>query len=214
MGWFNKKPTVVMADLDKLHQEAIPHNDAPIISAHYGGNDGWAAQVGVNLPPVANQDRILVHYDRPPADKSGKQYWNDRNASAIERGSVEHYQPDLFKETVGSNPRASDPRLVPIPTSRPTTQMSPSNFRFTRPFDQNMSRHLNGSHFSMASMHRSYPINQMQAPRRFRNTYRIEPPPLDTNSIDLPNDTTATVPGAIYASPTTSMNRNAFRLGN
>lgn len=213
MGWFSQKPNHEIGDLDALHREVQTHDPYPNPSAHGNGIDGWAPRVGKELPPIANQDRILVHFDRPPADQAPERYYQDRNESFLRRGQVENLRPENFPEVQKNDTRAPDPRwTAPQEGLRPTTRQSPSNYRFTRPFDQKVARHLNGLHFSMASMHRSYPINGMQPPRRFRNTWRLEPPPNDMQMADMPADSTPDAVVNTYVSPQVSPSRGAYRL--
>jgi hypothetical protein len=85
-----------------------------------------------------------------------------------------------------------NPRLNFSAEPRPTQQLSPRRYSFTRPFGNNTSKvgakHFTGVHFSMADHRRNYEIYGMQPVFNRRNTYRLEPQPWDTNVVDMPPD--------------------------
>lgn len=78
----------------------------------------------------------------------------------------------------------------PDPERPQTTQ---STYRETARYDQNWERRLTGRHFSMASNIRTYPIGGLTPTHRLRNTFRLEPPPVDARWTDLPPETVQTV---------------------
>lgn len=78
----------------------------------------------------------------------------------------------------------------PMPTRQQGTQ---STYRAESPYDQRWARKLTGRHFSMASNIRAYPIGGQQPFHRLRNTWRMEPPPIDARMTDLPPDTVQSV---------------------
>jgi hypothetical protein len=72
-------------------------------------------------------------------------------------------------------------------------QFSQSTWREVARYDQNWGRRLTGIHFSMASNIRAYPIGGLSPFQRYRNTFRLEPPPVDLRMTDLPSETIQTV---------------------
>lgn len=202
---------------------STPRGKVPIIPSTGKGTgiDGWAPKLGVTLPTVPNQDALLIHYDleKPTDPGHPSRFWTNRNAQRLAYGAQEKLQAG--SNETGSNggyqggdgttawdtasPReiiADDPKRTPVPNSRPTMTQSPSNYRFTAPMHAGRgdTPHLNGWHFSMADIHRSYPIRGMRPSQRLRNTFRLEPPPRDAQSMDVPA-TLPTVPAQEYVTP-------------
>jgi hypothetical protein len=215
-----------------------PMTRYPIISAHYNGLDGWAPRVGIELPPVRNQDELLSHYDREKPNEANPNvgptpFWAQRNRSLrLRADTYETWYPGTLS-TMGKWPNGQDSwpvndpahaiqetarrdvKEIPVMPSRPTAFMSPSNFRFEHKMRSGRGdiQHLSGAHFSMASMHRNFGVGGMQPARRFRNTYRLEPAPRDAASYDEVPDNV--VPNGTVQSPNTvgAPNRNrSYRL--
>lgn len=152
-----------------------------------------------------NRDQIQRHsveainevgWTSPPGPGGSANQWapNPRFNAYPEGGSVS-----------GFSPGAPD-------TVRPTARMSQNTYSFTRPFDQNYARRLNGSHFSMADHRRTYPVFTMRPPPTWRNTSRVDPPPWDANIVDTPNGPNTVLAPAIpnYEAP---MNSQQFVFG-
>lgn len=214
-----------------------PRGQVPIIpSTGMGtGPDGWAPRVGIELPAVPNQDALLIHYDleKPSDPGQPSRFWTNKNSDRLARGSVEK----LFSGSndTGSNGgfqggngttswetlptqehMADDPKRTPVPNTRPTQSQSPSNYRFYAPMRSGKGDlpHLNGNHFSMATIGKTYPIKGMRPAQRLRNTFRLEPPPRDAQSMDVPA-ASPTVPAQEYVTPvpaTASPGKRSFRL--
>lgn len=137
-----------------------------------------------DFPTGSEQDAILVHWDRPPADQNPQAWWDDRE--------LWEKQADKNVSTVGtnlpsiggrSNTFADHPNWNPPATNRPMTDaLSPSSWRYLRPWDQDFDRELNGIHFSAADNNVAYLLGEMQPVGRGTSTYRLDP---------LNNDTTA-----------------------
>lgn len=193
--------------LDTLHDEAIPEGGYPIIpSGFWGGPSGWSPTVET-IPEI---DDVYIHYDAPAADSVGNPntFWQQRNKSLIDRAAENEDEVNSGKGwyvAQHENQIVQNPYIIALPRpNRVTAYESPSNYRFLAYPDGlfRSKRNLNGMHFSMAQMHRSYPILGMEPAHRFRNTYRIEPPSRDSMNTDLPMGAgTTTVPGALYNSP-------------
>jgi hypothetical protein len=83
-----------------------------------------------------------------------------------------------------------NPRDYPPPETRWTEQQSPTTYSFVRYYDQlhkgSGARTFNGNHYSEAEHPRRYDILGMQPPKVGRNTYRLNPVPWDSDSIDVP----------------------------
>lgn len=135
-----------------------------------------------------NSDKLAraANDERPPGyGGGGKDSWDVTQVSGSERRAL---PPTYFASQWDSN--------------RPTAHQSPSNYRFLHVMrsGQGDVPHLNGTHFSMASMHRNYPIRGMQPARRFRNTWRLEPPPRDAQNVDIPQGGNPSVPNSVFVS--------------
>jgi len=188
----------------------------PTLPAHYGGLDGWSPRLGVNSFTLKDQDELLVHYDdEPPTNPTPSDpYWKTRNDSRLRRGAAEKLSATYWDGTSFENTEAPNPVFYgPPKPSRPTAYYSPSNYRFQAPMRSGRgdTPHLTGQHFSMASMHRSYPIRGMTPKQDWRNTFRLEPPPRDAANMDVPAEE-ANVPAAVYTSPVAGVSGGSFRL--
>jgi hypothetical protein len=176
------------------------------------GLSGWAPRAGIEMPPIADQDAILTHWlDEPGNNPVGKYgadpYYGQRNQDAIARRNYDEVlrvptNAAGFPIDSHENPEARNPNWVPPLPDRPTAYQSPSSYRFQHKMRSGHgdTRHLSGEHFSMASMHRSYPVRGMQPARRFRNTWRLEPTPRDEAATDLPGPVVQPASGQ-YVSP-------------
>lgn len=198
---------VVPVDLNAAHSFAAPSPSKNPNPPTYGANP-YAPRLGADLPTIANQDAILVHYMQPPADRAPQQWYEDRNHAKLRLGrNQELFQTRDWTEDTARQPDAVNPWDHTPVSTRPTSTHSPSDFRFVRPFDQRMERRLNGESGSLATLGRAYPIGGMQAPRNFRNTLRIQPPSRDTENMDMPGTVTAAPVPAVYVSPQVSTER-------
>ena len=198
-------------------QFSTPRGKVPIVPAHYNGPDGWAPRIGIELPVIRNQDAILVHFDdEDPSEAKGDhaptKFWASKNAWRISQFPLDKLGTTTSNNGTdswsvdsrsSSQNRARDPKEIPVPPSRPTAYMSPSNMRMVSPMRSGRGDVPlnNGSHFSMANMRRTYPIRGMRPATTFRNTYRLEPPPRDAQNVDIPSAPVATVPGYTNISP-------------
>lgn len=149
--------------------------------------EGWA-QSFRSVPGESPDEPIDFAVD---GEKAPQTFFERlRGKDVIYRHSVEDLDADgWYIQKDGANKRAApDPRRTPPPEPRPTQQIGPSTYSFTRPFDQGIERRNNGVHFSMADHERNYEILGMAPVRTLRNTYRIEPGPWDTDIVDMPPD--------------------------
>lgn len=170
-----------------------------------GGDDGnmdhpggeWAPELrgGAEGLPDAHRTQSMPLYEYGPAgNQPPAQFWQGPNGP-----TWESRQREIAVETVDGdgwrmartalyalNKRAApDVRRTPPPEPRPTQQMAPVTYSYTRPFDQSgNARNLNGNHFSMADHRRNYPIYGMQPVSNRRNTFRADPQPWDTDIVD------------------------------
>lgn len=113
-----------------------------------------------------------IGWTTPPGGEAGSaNQWapNPRFAEYPEGGNY----PGFTEDTPG--------------TVRPTARESQNTFYFTRPWDQQWARRLNGMHFSMADHRRNYPIMGVKPAPSWRNTSRVDPPPWDANIVDTPD---------------------------
>jgi hypothetical protein len=164
---------------------------------------GYAAKLAVRPSaqetPSAQRLATIPREDfRPVPNRPAEEFWRPIDADDKLRHSVETQDANGWTENKGQLKRAPDPRWNPPAEPRPTTQMAPRSYSFTRPFDQfnrewpdalvGSARTLNGTHFSMADHRRNYAILGMRPPTSRRNTYRLEPTPWDEQVTDLPPD--------------------------
>jgi len=92
------------------------------------------------------------------------------------------------------------------------TVWRPTNWEFQRQYQGLGQTTLNGSHFSMASNIRTYPVGGMQSAkeRGRRNTYRINPDPHDETYVDMPP--ASELPQVTFTSEAAVPSSRAYRL--
>lgn len=192
---------VVPVDLNAAHSYVAPGASKYPSPAVYGAQP-YAPKLGADLPAIANQDAILVHYFQPPAGSDPSKWYADRNSMKLRVGLHEElFQTRDWTQVAEKQADAIQPWDHTPPSTRPTATHSPSDYRFIRPFDQRFERRLSGDQTSMAQVGMAYPLGGMQAPRNFRNTLRIQPPARDTENVDLSGAVTASPVPAVYVSP-------------
>jgi hypothetical protein len=198
--------TLTPVSLDEAHSVAQQRNDYPSKNTQRA----YAATYTPELPSIPQQDAILVHWYRPPDSGNEQPWWNDVNADRIARSQQEHFETNYWQEKADDpvfaarNPWHDDIRNF----LRPTAEQSPSNYRFERPFYPGDGyAQSTGTHFSMASQRRAYPVNGMEPTRSFRNTFRLEPIARDAENTDLSGVNAATAEPAIYVSPQAGQSR-------
>jgi len=198
--------TVIPVSLDDAHSTVQPRNDYP--SKNTLGN--WAATYSPEFPAIPNQDKILVHWYRPPDSGNEQVWWDDVNRDRIDRTTVnEHFETNYWQESVDPKYAAHNPWHDNIRAQlRPTAEQSPSNFRFVRPFYPGDGYGKStGIHFSMASNRRAYPVGGMEPIRSFRNTFRLEPTARDAENADLSGVNASNADPMIYVSPQAGQSR-------
>lgn len=179
---------------------------------------GWAPPV--YRIPVSRPD-LVADYRTDP-QRPPQETWRSRDRDDARRHSVEDQDADGWTEQKGYKKWAPNPRSVPPPEDRPTMQMAPRSYSFTRPFDQlnrsygdaqvGTARQNNGVHFSMADHRRSYDILGMApAQRSRRNTFRLMPPPWDANIVDMPPE--MEMPNVTVRSVDVPRDNRTYRLG-
>jgi hypothetical protein len=156
----------------------------------------WAPELegGSTGIPDAHRNNVMALYDfRPTVTKPPEEWWAGPHGPGTENlerhRAVETVDGDGWREFRGDMTRKRaipDIRRTPPAESRKTSDMAPVTYSYTRPWDQDVSRHLNGQHFSMADHYREYPIYGMQPVSNRRNTFRADPMPWDTNIVDMP----------------------------
>lgn len=199
---------IVPINLNEAHSFAAPATDEYPAQFAFG-TPSYADRLNIELPTIKNQDEILVHYFQPPAAKNPQQWYNDRNKDKIYRGTQEHFFTDNVSEVVSPDQMEDNPwwHGVPVPT-RPTAHMSPSNYRFIRPYDQRWERtNVLAQSGSQARVAYPYPVGGMQPQNTLRNTFRLEPPARDIENMDLNNSKVAAVVPAVYVSPQQTSSR-------
>lgn len=198
--------TLIPVSLDEAHSVAQKRGDYPSKNTQ----KTWAATYTPELPPVPNQDEILIHWYRPPDSGHEQAWWNDVNEDRIQRSQHnEHFTTTGWQESTDPVYAAKNPWHNDIRGQlRPTASQSPSVFRFVRPFYPGDGYgQSTGRHFSMASNRRAYPVNGMAPVRSLRNTFRLEPVARDAENADLSGVNAAVSEPNIYVSPTSPQRR-------
>lgn len=141
---------------------------------------------------IDEQDSILVHWYRPPADTNPQPWWDDKDPwSKKQREDIETQigVPWTDDTSITTQPDP-DPRWNPPVVTRPTAFLSPSNYRFTRPYDQYTEHELNGIHLSLAENRRAYLLGgQAGLMPTWNNSYRLDPVTNDASAVFV-GDTT------------------------
>lgn len=146
---------------------------------------GWAPHLGVDLPDIPNQDAILVHWDRPPADENPQAWWTDRTYDRQRRWASEQLNAHYVDVGEHRQARGDDPRWNPPTHTRPTQTYSPSSYRFVRTFDPYKRRMFTGISSSMSSNNRSFSVGGMNPIKPWRNTYRLKPANRDATGAEM-----------------------------
>lgn len=138
------------------------------------------------FPTVPEQDKLLVHYDRPPGDENPQTWWEDRTVwQQFQAHNVEKQRgvPWDLDTTKGPEP-APDPRWNPPEVKRPTAFLSPTSYSYTRPYGQEVEHELNGVHFSLADNRRAYVLGGSAGRvNTWNNSYRVDPVTNDATSV-------------------------------
>lgn len=161
--------------------------DEPGGNRQYVSDMGWAPGVSsgdIAGTPDPQRTEETLRVDRRANLRNPWAWWQHFRADQDKRESVVEQDADGWTELKGSRSRAADPRWIPVPESRPTQQMAPRNYLFSRPFDQDVARRFTGAHMSLANNRRNYEILTMAPATQWRNTYRTEPTPWDTDIVD------------------------------
>lgn len=169
--------------------------------APYNDEFGWSVHMrrGVeNTPDAMRNLEFPVRQDGPTGGTPPRTYWAPRDADERIRESVTDTDANGWRTESHFKPvNRNNPRETPPAETRWTERLGPSNWSFTRPFDQlakgTGARTFNGLHFSMADHRRDYEILGMKPWRQSRNTYRVDPAPWDADMYDVPPDATVGV---------------------
>lgn len=167
------------------------------------------------FPTVYQQDRLLTHWDRPPADENPQDWYEDRNLWTVQQRKIENIEgtPETGSTSKPSEP-APDPRWNPPDVRRPTAFLIPTNgYSMVRPFDQTSEHELNGVHLSLADNKRAYMLGgSVGRVPQWNNSYRVDPMSNDASATfvgDTVNDVPVTI---LYANNRNSSPRGAYRL--
>jgi hypothetical protein len=175
----------------------LPTSAAYAAPSLEGGSKGWnrspiaaystPLRDGLGSTPDQMRLKEINQYnDQPTPGRPEVEFYQGKDTDHIRRYSIEYVHADGWEEKKSRYKRGDDPRWDPVPESRPTQKMAPVSWIYTRPFDQDIKRTLNGTHFSMADHRRNYPVYGMAPVVNRRNTYRVDPTPWDTSQVDMP----------------------------
>lgn len=152
---------------------------------------GWATKLAMRIAGTPDPQREMEMRTltvRPNDNENPDRFYGPIDAETKQRESVTETMGVGWVEQKSQYVMGPDPRWNPPMESRLTSDMSPANYRFTRPFDQkekgNGARRFNGMHFSFADHRRDYDIGGMAAAQNYRNTYRSSPAPWDADMYD------------------------------
>lgn len=145
---------------------------------------GWSPTVEHRIEGTPDPQRIeeTQRNDRRANLRNPWAWWRKYDAETAKRESVTETDADGWTEAKGNKsiaPRPGNPG-----ESRPTQQLSPRTYLFSRPFDQDVARRFTGEHMSLAVNRRNYEILTMAPVTPRRNTYRVDPVPWDTDIVD------------------------------
>lgn len=179
---------------------SIPNMDSP-------HNNGY-------FNTIAEADSVLTHFDRPPADQNPQAWWDDRNTFAKQqRETIEHQEGvPWMGDTSKPGPIGDNPNWVTPTVNRTSAFLSPSQYRFTRPFDQDTEHTLNGVHLSLADNRRAYMLaGNVGQVRAWNNSYRVDPTSNDAGAVFV-GDTLTNTGGTTVLYNTDVSTRPSYRL--
>lgn len=165
------------------------------------------------FPTIARQDAVLVHWDRPPPDTDGSAWWQDRDLWRVRQNEIENLIATPSGLTGVPNQYADNPNWNPAPnTSRPTANMSPSTWRYTRPFAQETDPNFNGVHTSLADLHTAYELRGAVGRNvPWNNSYRLDPVSNDQTAVFVGDTVTQSGQVLSYGVPQV-FGGNSYRL--
>ena len=168
------------------------------------------------FPTIASQDAVLVHYDRPPADQNPQQWYDDRNTWAkLQRETIEtQIAVPWSDDTSKPGSMADDPKWTPPNVSRPSAFLSPSSYRFLRPYGQDVEHEFTGVHLSLADNKRAYLLTgEVGRTQGWNNSYRLNPVSNDSQAVFVGDTITNNVGTSVLYAQTQEFNpRPSFRL--
>lgn len=209
---FKKKQTQVETgpppEINELHHFQAPSKNTRSPNATWG----WAAREGVEVPPIPDQDKILIHWFRPPAAENPVHWYHDRNQGNDVRNSEEHLNAEPHPINEARREIGPDPRWTPPVHTRATQLQSPSSYSFTRPFDQRTRHRLTGVASSMTSNQRSFSVGGMNPIKGWRNTYRRIPANRDAIAADYAFEQNPVAEVPQYFSPNAGLPDRAYRI--
>jgi hypothetical protein len=181
-----------------------------------GGGPGWTRANDDMVQVWANQN----HRPGPPPDQPPE------NWSGYHQDPAMVTEPNNTRDLITKPVPSTNPGEVGFRTSpyanpeaftfeRTNLLHRPTTWEYWRDMTQDGGeRFLNGSHFSMADNHRTYPLGGMQAARErnLRNTYRVQPQPWDESIVDIPTQSSG-VPQVYFDTPQADMSSRGYRLG-
>lgn len=178
---------------------------------------GWATKLArliAGTPDPQREMEIPTRTVRPNADENPSHFYGPIDAETARRESVTSTTATGWSEQKSQYIMGPDPRWNPPSEARLTSDLSPSSYRFDRPWDQlskgNGARQFNGMHFSLADHRRDYDIGGMTAAQNYRNTYRASPAPWDADMYDEPES--QTVQDAVVSYVPAPSASSAYRL--
>jgi hypothetical protein len=199
---------------DRLHYEDQVGSNGTDAAYYFPGkvpemDDGY-------FPTIADEDAILVHYSRPPADVNPQQWYDDKDVWAKQqRDKIENQTAVPWSDdTSKTGPMADDPKWTPPTVQRPSAFLSPSSYRFTRPFGQDVEHELNGVHLSLADNRRAYNLSgNVGRTATWNNSYRLDPVSNDAQAVFVGDTVTNDVGTAVlYAREQDYNPRPSYRL--
>jgi hypothetical protein len=167
------------------------------------------------FPTIADQTALLTNYYEPPDDQNPDAWYQDKDRWGMQQQKFQKLTGVPWEDnTLTPILMDDDPRWVPPPVQRPTAFLSPSSYRFTRPFDQNTEHDFNGVHLSLAENRRAYILTgTVGQADNWNNTYRVDPLSNDSQAVFVGDTVTNNVSTAVlYEQSRSDTFANGYRL--
>jgi len=168
------------------------------------------------FPTIDQADDVLTHYSRPPADVNPQEWYDDKDTwSKVQREKIEHQTGVPWMDDTHKAPEmADDPKWHAPTVNRPSAFLSPSSYRFLRPFGQDVEHELNGVHLSLADNRRAYMLSgNVGRTQSWDNSYRLSPVGNDAQAVFVGDTVTNDVGTAVIAAQLSQYNpRPSYRL--
>lgn len=195
------KPGSMGTDAAYQWEGSVPNYNNPVANGYF--------------PTVAQQDNLLTNYYENPPGESPIAWYQDKDQWGMEQLKFQKLEGVPWQDnTMHPVMMQDDPRWKPPPVERPSAFLSPSSFRFIRPFDQTTEHDFNGLHLSLAENRRAYNLSgSVGRDTTWNNSYRVDPLSNDSRSVFVGDTVTNNVDTTImYERAHSDTFSNGYRL--